>query len=63
MRVRAQVALTAAACAATVVLGSAPVGAQPEEVPGVSSERVLFGQSAAFSGPAAELGKGMRLGI
>ena len=63
MRVRAQVTLTAAACAATAVLGSAPVGAQPEEVPGVSSERVLFGQSAAFSGPAAELGKGMRLGI
>ena len=31
--------------------------------PGVSDDRVLFGQSAAFSGPAQELGKNMRLGI
>ena len=30
---------------------------------GVNSERVLFGQSAAFSGPAQELGTNMRLGI
>ena len=30
---------------------------------GVSAERVLFGQSAAFSGPAQELGRNMRLGI
>ena len=30
---------------------------------GVSAERVLFGQSAAFSGPAQELGTNMRLGI
>ena len=30
---------------------------------GVSVERVLFGQSAAFSGPAQELGRNMRLGI
>ncbi len=30
---------------------------------GVSSERILFGQSAAFSGPARELGKSMNLGI
>ena len=30
---------------------------------GVSDERVLFGQSAAFSGPAQELGWNMRLGI
>ena len=28
-----------------------------------SGERILFGQSAAFSGPAQELGKNMRLGI
>ena len=33
------------------------------ETPGVSAERVLFGQSAAFSGPASELGLNMRLGI
>ena len=30
---------------------------------GVSEDSVLFGQSAAFSGPAQELGKNMRLGI
>ncbi len=31
--------------------------------PGISDQRVLFGQSAAFSGPAQELGRNMRLGI
>ena len=31
--------------------------------PGVSDDRILFGQSAAFSGPAQELGLNMRLGI
>lgn len=35
----------------------------PAGTPGVSAERVLFGQSAAFSGPASELGLNMRLGI
>ena len=30
---------------------------------GVFEDRVVFGQSAAFSGPAAELGIGMQLGI
>lgn len=30
---------------------------------GVSKDRVVFGQSAAFSGPAQELGKNMRRGI
>ena len=30
---------------------------------GVSDQRVLFGQSAAFSGPAQALGTNMRLGI
>ena len=34
-----------------------------ERVPGVSDTQVLFGQSAAFSGPAQALGHGMRLGI
>ena len=37
-----------------------PVAAQE---PGVSDDRILFGQSAAFSGPAQELGISMRLGI
>ena len=31
--------------------------------PGVFEDRILFGQSAAFSGPASELGIGMKLGI
>ena len=35
----------------------------PSQKPGISDERILFGQSAAFSGPAQELGKGIRLGI
>ena len=30
---------------------------------GITDERVLFGQSAAFTGPAEELGTNMRLGI
>ncbi len=30
---------------------------------GVSEQRILFGQSAAFTGPARELGRNMRLGI
>ena len=33
------------------------------DVPGVSGESIRFGQSAAFSGPASELGRDMRLGI
>ena len=33
------------------------------QVPGVSAGRILFGQSAAFSGPAQELGRNLRLGI
>ena len=36
-----------------------PIGQQP----GVTADRVLFGQSAAFTGPAQELGRNMRLGI
>ena len=34
-----------------------------EGSPGVSDAQVLFGQSTAFTGPARELGKQMRLGI
>src|SRR5262245_137470 len=33
------------------------------EVPGVSAERILFGQSAALGGPTADLGNEMRRGI
>ena len=32
-------------------------------IPGVTDDRVLFGQSAAFSGPAEALGRGMQRGI
>ena len=39
----------------------APAGAA--DIPGVSEDRILFGQSAAFSGPAEALGRGMRLGL
>lgn len=37
--------------------------AAAQEVPGVSADRIVFGQSAALSGPAAELGSQMRRGI
>ena len=45
---------------------AAALGAAPSvfaDEPGVSAERILFGQSAAVSGPAQDLGKNMRLGI
>ena len=32
-------------------------------VPGVTDDEIMFGQSAALSGPSQALGKGMRLGI
>lgn len=32
-------------------------------MPGVSDDRILFGQSAAFNGPAQDLGRNMRIGI
>ncbi|MFC3229069.1 ABC transporter substrate-binding protein [Marinibaculum pumilum] len=37
--------------------------AQDGAVPGVTDSRILFGQSAAFEGPAAALGRDMRTGI
>ena len=40
-----------------------PDPARASDVPGVGEDRILFGQSAALSGPAAALGQGMRLGI
>lgn len=48
------------------ILISATSGKAKEEiyaVPGVYSDRIVFGQSAALSGPAGELGKGMQIGI
>lgn len=49
-----------ALCAATLLVAGAVLG---EEQPGVSDRSILFGQSAAFSGPAQELGRNMRLGM
>ncbi len=43
-----------------LVAGHPAVG---EDTPGVTAERILFGQSAALDGPAAELGIEMRRGI
>ena len=45
---------------------SPTTGAMPERGPsdpGISDGHVLFGQSAAFTGPAGDLGNAMRLGI
>ena len=42
---------------------SAADAAADAQVPGVSPTHILFGQSAAFTGPAQELGRNMRLGI
>jgi branched-chain amino acid transport system substrate-binding protein len=46
--------------AALLCLVSTAVAAQ---APGVTAERILFGQSAALGGPAADLGTEMRRGI
>lgn len=40
-----------------------PFGAARGKEVGVSDDRILFGQSAAFSGPAGELGTDFRLGV
>ena len=70
----AVVAMLAAACTGaapdddvTTGTSAAPAATAPaagdQGTPGVSDDRVLFGQSAAFSGPAQALGHAMRLGI
>lgn len=46
---------------AWAALSSSLEGSEVEN--GVSDERILFGQSAAFSGPAAQLGTDMKRGI
>src|SRR3954454_10524812 len=48
---------------AAVLLWMASVAASATELPGVTADRILFGQSAALTGPASELGVEMRLGI
>lgn len=47
----------------TAVAGEAPGEPALAGTPGVFDDRVVFGQSAAFSGPAQELGINMNLGI
>ena len=49
-----------AQCVAALLVAGAALG---EEQPGVSDRSILFGQSAAFSGPVQELGRNMRLGM
>jgi len=49
--------------AATAAAEPTQSGGTAVEVPGVFDDRVVFGQSAAFSGPARELGISMNLGI
>ena len=51
---------TLARCATALLIAGAALG---EEQPGVSDRSILFGQSAAFSGSAQELGRNMRLGM
>ena len=48
---------------ATTAQSTAAMEYKREGSPGVSEAQVLFGQSAAFTGPARELGKQMLLGI
>ncbi len=50
----------------TPAVAPTPAAFQPAAMPGdtgVTPDGILFGQSAAFSGPARELGLNMRLGI
>ena len=67
---RFRVGLPAAGLAAVLGAGLAAVpgagltaGQTPAGVPGVTEDTVLFGQSAALSGPAGALGTGMRHGL
>ena len=74
IRLALAASLVLAACASEDAIegpepGSIPTtapdtpGSSEDPLVGISDERILFGQSAAFSGPAQELGKNMKLGI
>ena len=56
-------ATSAVAAPAADGAGAGGSGAADAAVPGVTATSIRFGQSAAFSGPAQELGRNMRLGI
>ena len=49
--------------ARTTVTAPTPTPAPSDRAPGISDNSILFGQSAAFTGPAQELGRDMRRGI
>jgi len=49
--------------AALALLAAASAPAIADETPGVTADRIRFGQSAALGGPASELGTEMRRGI
>jgi ABC-type branched-subunit amino acid transport system substrate-binding protein len=49
--------------ASALVVGWIAMTAGAQAEPGVYEDRIVFGQSAAFEGPAAALGLGMRQGI
>ena len=51
-----------AAFVAATMAGTA-LGQEQSAAPGVFEDRILFGQSAAFEGPAQELGRSMQAGI
>ena len=53
--------LTRLACALALGLATSAACAQP--VPGVTSSSILLGESAAFTGPAQQLGIQMRDGM
>ena len=55
--------LAAVAANATAENSETQVGSVETAASGVTADSVLFGQSAAFGGPARELGFNMRLGI
>ena len=73
IRLALAASLLLAACASEDAIEDAPgpataaapteTSASQESMVGLSDDRILFGQSAAFSGPAQELGKNMQLGI
>ena len=50
-------------CAAVLFVALSMVTGTRAEEAGIFDKHILFGQSAAFSGPAGELGKNMRYGI
>ena len=47
----------------TLLIALAPFGAMHAQEVGIANDRVLFGQSAALTGPAGEMGTEFRLGV